>query len=82
MAAQRNDEEYKTNSSTKQLESTIDDLKAEVKQLQVELGERHQTQASVEKELRAKNSEIEEAKDKKSSLLRRIEDLNHEVRNL
>ena len=36
----------------------------------------------VEKELRTKLSEVEEVNGQKSNLLRRIEDLNHEVRSL
>ena len=82
MAEINNEGEFKSTSKTKQLESTIEDLTRELKSVKDELVDKEQSHTRVEKDLRTKLMEIDEAHGQKSNLLRRIEDLNHEVRTL
>ena len=64
------------------MESTIDDLTRELGLVRDELTEQKDTHLRVEKELHSKLAEVDETHGQKSNLLRRIEDLNHEVRSL
>ena len=82
MAGMKVEEDCKNKNQSMKLESTVEDLTKELKFLREELMEKQSAHSRVEKELRSKLSEVEEANSQKSNLLRRIEDLNHEVRSL
>lgn len=60
---------------------TIEDLTKELKFAQANIVEKENIYQKVERELRVKLHEVEDAHTAKSTLLRRIEDLNHEVRS-
>lgn len=76
------EEESKNKNQAMKLESTVEDLTKELKEVREMLVDKQNMHARVEKELRTKLSEVEEAHGQKSNLLRRIEDLNFEVRSM
>ena len=78
----RESDQTKIKTQSKQWEQTIEDLTQELKEAQTAIVEKENVYQKVERELRLKLHEVEDAHTAKSSLLRRIEDLNHEVRQL
>ena len=60
----------------------MQDLTKDLKEAQATIVEKDTIFQKVERELRNKLHEVEDATGQKSGLLRRIEDLNHEVRQL
>ena len=78
----RDADESKVKTQTKQWEATIEDLNKDLKDAKATIVEKETVFQKVERELRLKLHEVEDAHTAKSTLLRRIEDLNHEVRQL
>jgi len=63
-------------------EATIEDLSKELNIVQGEMTQKQTIHMQVERELRAKLLEVDDQAQHKSSLLRRIEELNTEVKTL
>ena len=78
----RDSDETKVKTQTKQWEATIDDITKDLQDAKATIVEKDNVFQKVERELRIKLHEVEDAHTAKSDLLRRIEDLNHEVRQL
>ena len=78
----RGSDDMKVKTKTKQWEATIEDLHKDLQDAQATIAEKDNVFHKVERELRLKLHEVEDAHTAKSTLLRRIEDLNHEVRQL
>ena len=78
----RDSDDTKVKNQTKQWEATIDDLNKDLQDAKATIQEKESIFQKVERELRLKLNEVEDAHTAKTTLLRRIEDLNHEVRQL
>ena len=78
----RDSDDTKVKNQTKQWEATIDDLNKDLKDAKATIREKESIFQKVERELRLKLNEVEDAHTAKTTLLRRIEDLNHEIRQL
>ena len=76
----RDSDDVKVKTQAKQWEATIDDLSKDLQDAKATIIEKENVFQKVERELRLKLHEVEDAHTAKSTLLRRIEDLNHEVR--
>ena len=76
----RNSDDTKAKTQTKQWEMTVGDLTKDLKDAQATIVERDTVFQKVERELRLKLHEVEDAHSTKSGMLRRIEDLSPETR--
>lgn len=76
----RDSDDTKIKTQSKQWEMTITDLTRDLRDAQAVIVEKDTVYQKVERELRNKLHEVENANSQKSTLLRRIEDANHEIR--